>query len=67
MRHEFSFAGLFAPSLLACAVLAGLAWFAADWLMLRSKAWNLFWHPPLARLSLFFILFGVVSAVYPDF
>lgn len=67
MRHELSFAGLFAPSLLLCAVIAGALWFVADWLMLRSRFWRLFWHPPLARLCLFFILFGAVSALYPDF
>lgn len=67
MRHEVSIAGLFAPSLLLCAVIAGALWFLVDWLMLCSKGWTLFWHPPLARLCLFFILFGVVSAVYPDF
>ncbi|KAB0677750.1 DUF1656 domain-containing protein [Aureimonas leprariae] len=67
MRHELSAAGLFFPSLLLCAVIAGILWFAVDRVMLHAKAWSLFWHPPLARLCLLLILFGAVSALYPDF
>ncbi|GGE15821.1 hypothetical protein GCM10011390_38620 [Aureimonas endophytica] len=67
MRHEISVLGLMFPSLLLCAGLAGLLWFLVDWAMLRLKGWTLFWHPPLARLALFFVLLGAVAAAYPDF
>ncbi|WP_152046953.1 DUF1656 domain-containing protein [Aureimonas psammosilenae] len=67
MRHEISALGLLFPSLLLCGVIAAVLWFAFDWLMLRLSLWRFFWHPPLARLALFFVVFGVVSAVYPDF
>lgn len=67
MRHEIAAMGLLFPSLLACVALAGVAWFVIDWLMLRGGAWRLFWHPPLARLALYFVLLGLVAATYPDF
>ncbi|MDY8107997.1 DUF1656 domain-containing protein [Fulvimarina sp. 2208YS6-2-32] len=67
MRHELSLLGVYAPSLVLCALLAAALWFLADWLMLKGALWRFFWHPPLARLALYFVLFGAVSALYPDF
>ncbi|RFC65303.1 DUF1656 domain-containing protein [Fulvimarina endophytica] len=67
MRHEISVLGVYAPSLVLCAIIAAALWFLVDYLMLKLSAWQLFWHPPLARLALYFVLFGAVSALYPDF
>lgn len=67
MKHEIAFIGLYFPSLLLCAVLAAFAWFLIDWLMLRHALWRFFWHPPLARLSLYLVLMTAVAALYPDF
>ncbi|MEN3794346.1 DUF1656 domain-containing protein [Fulvimarina sp. MAC3] len=67
MRHEISVIGVFAPSLILCALLAAASWFLVDYVMLRFSIWRFFWHPPLARLALYFFLFGIVSVLYPDF
>lgn len=67
MMHETEFLGLFFPSLVLCAVIASALWFLIDGAMVRLSGWTLFWHPPLARLALYFVLLGVVSALYPNF
>ncbi|ORE96074.1 DUF1656 domain-containing protein [Acuticoccus yangtzensis] len=67
MHHEFSVLGLFAPSLLLCAVAAAVLWFIVDGLMLRFGIWRIFLHPPLARLSLYIIILALTGAVAPDF
>ncbi|MER0237333.1 DUF1656 domain-containing protein [Fulvimarina sp. MAC8] len=67
MRHELSIFGVYAPSLVLCAILAAGLWFLVDYLMLKFSVWGFFWHPPLARLALYFVLFGATSALYPDF
>ena len=66
MSHEIAFFGMLFPSLLLVAVLAALLWFALDSLMLRLGLWDFFWHPPLARLSLYFICLAALGAFYPD-
>lgn len=67
MMHETELFGLFFPSMVLCAVIASLAWFVVDGAMVRLSGWTLFWHPPLARLALYFVLFALVAALYPDF
>ena len=67
MSHEIALFGLFFPSVVLCAVIAGVIWYTLDSVLIRFSAWAWFWHPPLARLALYFILFGAVSALYPDF
>ena len=67
MNHEIGFFGLLFPSLLLCAVVAGLLWFALDWCFLKVSAWSLFWHPPLARMALYGALFSLVAAFWPNF
>ncbi|UOM35367.1 DUF1656 domain-containing protein [Acuticoccus sp. I52.16.1] len=67
MHHELAFIGMLYPSLLACAVAAALLWYMADALMLRLGLWRFFFHPPLARLSLYVVTLGVVAWLTPDF
>lgn len=67
MHHEVAFQGLFYPSLLLCAIIAGVCWYLIDLAMRRAALWPVFWHPPLARVALYFVIFGLVSALYPDF
>lgn len=66
MRSEIDLLGLYVPGLLICALIASVAWFIIDALMLRVAGWRVFWHPPLARLALYFILLGLVVALLPD-
>ena len=67
MHHEISILGVFFPSLLVCAVLAGGGWLVVDGLMLRRGLWRYAFHPPLARLCLYIIALALVAATYPDF
>ncbi|RAI01933.1 hypothetical protein DLJ53_11115 [Acuticoccus sediminis] len=67
MHHEMSFIGMLYPSLLACAVVAAILWYLVDALMLRLGYWSYFFHPALARLSLYVVMLGVVSWLAPDF
>ncbi len=67
MIHETQVLGLFFPSMVLCAVIASALWFAVDFAFVRLSVWRLFWHPPLARLALYFALFGIVSTLYPNF
>lgn len=67
MHHEISVLGVFFPSLLLCAILAGGVWLIVDGFMLRRGIWRHFFHPPLARLCLYILALTVVVAVYPDF
>lgn len=55
------------PSLFLCAIAAGVLWFLVDALMLRLGGWELFFHPPLARLALYFVLVAVTAGLWPDF
>ncbi|WP_128253702.1 DUF1656 domain-containing protein [Falsirhodobacter deserti] len=66
MKSEIAFLGLYLPGLLICAIIASALWFVIDALMLRVAGWRLFWHPPLARLALYFVLLGLVVALLPD-
>ncbi len=66
MHHEIAVFGVLFPSLLPCALVAGLVWFVLDAAMLRAGAWSLVYHAALARLSLYVVLLGVVAAVWPD-
>lgn len=66
MHHELAIFGILFPSLLPCALLAGLLWFALDAAMLRLGGWSLFFHAALARLSLYVVLVGLVAAIWPD-
>lgn len=67
MKTEIHILGLYVPGLLICAIIASVLWFLVDALMLRTAGWRLFWHPPLARLALYFILLGGVVAFLPEF
>ena len=67
MHQEIAFLGLYIPALFFCAIAASVVWFVIDGVMLRLAAWGLFFHPPLARLALYFILFSLVAAFAPDF
>lgn len=67
MKSEIAFLGLYVPGLLICAVIASVLWFVIDGLMLRVAGWTWFWHPPLARLALYFVLLGLVVALIPEF
>lgn len=66
MRSEIDILGLYIPGLLVCAIVASVLWFLIDALMLRVAGWRIFWHPPLARLALYFVLLGLVVAFLPD-
>ncbi|WP_102224440.1 DUF1656 domain-containing protein [Acidimangrovimonas sediminis] len=66
MRQEFAAFGLFVPSLLICALIAGVIWLLVDSLMLRSGGWQFFWHPPIARLALYFLSLALVVFLFPD-
>lgn len=67
MHHEVAFQGLFYPSLLLCAIIAGICWYNVDMVMKNTSLWLAFWHQPLAKLALYFVIFGLESALYPDF
>ncbi|MCF3932115.1 DUF1656 domain-containing protein [Acuticoccus sp. M5D2P5] len=67
MHHEIAFIGMLYPSLLACAVIAALIWYLVDTAMLRLGLWSYFFHPALARLSLYVVTLGVVAWLTPDF
>ena len=66
MHHEVALLGVYVPSLLPCALVAGILWFALDAAMLRGGLWQLFWHAALARLGLYAILLAAVAASWPD-
>lgn len=66
MRGEYDILGLYVPGLLPCAILAAVLWFLIDALMLRRGGWQLFWHPPLARLALYFLLLALVTLLFPE-
>ncbi len=67
MRQEIAFLGLFVPTLFVAALVAGVAWFVLDGLALRLGIWRVFWHPPLARLALYVVLFAFAAVLAPDF
>ncbi|TMV86239.1 DUF1656 domain-containing protein [Thioclava sp. BHET1] len=67
MRNDFALFGLFIPNLLSCFVLGAVLWFVVDAIMLRTGAWNYFWHPPFARLALYVVSVALFVALYPDF
>lgn len=67
MRSEIPFLGLYLPGLLLCAIIASVLWFIVDGVMLRSGGYRFFWHPPLARLALYFALLGLTVALIPEF
>ncbi|QUS34905.1 DUF1656 domain-containing protein [Falsirhodobacter algicola] len=66
MKSEIAILGLYVPGLLFCAVVASALWFLVDALMLRMAAWQWFWHPPLARLALYFLLLALAVALVPE-
>lgn len=58
MLREIPLFGVLAPSLVLYFIIAVGLFVLIDGLASAAGAYRLFWHPPLARLSLFLILFS---------
>lgn len=56
--REIPLFGALAPSLVLYFIIAVGLFVLIDGLASAAGAYRLFWHPPLARLSLFLILFS---------
>jgi protein AaeX len=61
MLREVSLFGALFPALLLYFLASIPAFIAIDWLVSRLGVYRLFWHPPLARFSLFVCLLTALS------
>jgi hypothetical protein len=63
MLGEIDLLGAFAPAIAAWLILALVIFVLLDSLLTRAGFYRLFWHPPLARFSLFICLFYVGALI----
>ncbi|EIT68298.1 MULTISPECIES: DUF1656 domain-containing protein [Hydrocarboniphaga] len=58
MAPELAFDGVLFPSLLPVFLISALIFWPLETLLTRAGVYRWLWHPSLARLSLFILLFA---------
>jgi len=61
MPRELNFLELYLPSLILVLAIATLLMWLLDRVLIALNLYRFFWHPPLARLSLFICLFSALA------
>lgn len=62
--EQIAFGGIYLPSFLAFLAAAGLVYLALRLLLMRLRAYRLFWHPALAGAAVFTIVLAVLMLVF---
>ena len=62
MIGEVHILGLYAPSILVSAIVAGVLILVARQVMLRGHLYRFVWHPGLFDLALFIVLWAMAGA-----
>ncbi|NWA29757.1 DUF1656 domain-containing protein [Pseudomonas gingeri] len=66
MNEDWNIDGVFLHSALVAALLAAFLHFTVRWLLARTHAYAWMWHPGLADIAIFVILWAGVVAVSPQ-
>lgn len=62
--EQISFGGIYLPAFLAFLAAAGLVYMALRFVLMRVRAYRLFWHPALAGAAVFTIVLAALLLVF---
>lgn len=63
-HEQIAFGGIYLPIFLAFLALAGLIYLVLRLLLLRVRAYRVFWHPALAGAAVFVIVLATLMLVF---
>lgn len=62
--EQIAFGGIYLPVLLAFLVAAGVVYMMLRLVLMRVRAYRMFWHPALAGAAVFTIVLAVLLLVF---